>query len=270
MLISHRLYSEVKQSLNYGRREDDWVPNSVQDQFTVLTYNIRYGRGLDGVQDLDRTQEVLRQSQAQLIGLQEVDNRNQVRSHNIDQSQYLANSLNMAYHYAPALNAQAQFGNAILTNFPVLKQESILLPKKGTFEDRSVAIAEVLVGKQPLTFMVTHLGLTQGERLEHIELIRNYLSKVATPVILVGDWNEQPGSPAYNKITEVLLDAAAECDQEQPTFPYLSLYENEATVRIDFIFVSPEIDVIDVEVIQNWSSDHLPVRATLSFKKKGG
>ena len=247
-----------------------WEDDSVQDQFTVLTYNICSGRGLDGVQDLERTRDVLKHSQAQLIGIQEVDNRNEVRSHNIDQSHYLAKSLNMSYHYAPALNDPAQFGNAILTSFPVLKQDSILLPKRGTNEDRSVAIAKVLVGEQPVTFMVTHLGLTQGERLEHVELIRTHLEDIATPVVLAGDWNEQPGSPAYKKITEVLLDVATESNQEQPTFPYLSLSKNEATVRIDFIFVTPEINVENVEVIQNWSSDHLPVRATLSFKKKGG
>ncbi len=244
--------------------------DSVQDQFTVLTYNIRYGRGLDDVQDLDRTRAVLERSHAQLIGIQEVDNRNELRSGSINQSHYLAKSLNMSYHYTPALNAQAQFGNAILTSFPMVKQDSILLPSSGTNEDRSVSIAEVLVGAQPVTFMVTHLGLTQEERLEHVELIRTYLEKIATPVILVGDWNELPGSPAYKKITEVLLDVATECNQEQPTFPYLSRQKNEANVRIDFIFVTPEINVVDVEVIQNWSSDHLPVRATLSFKRKGG
>lgn len=246
------------------------LANTNLEKFTVLTYNIRYGCGLDGVQNLQRIESVLRESQAQLIGLQEVDKHNQTRSQNVDQSNYLAAALNMEYHYAPALSAQAQFGNAVLTSFPLLKGESLTMPKKGTPEDRSIAVAKVLVGEQPLTFMATHLGLAQGERLEHIELILNYVKSVDTPVILVGDWNEQPGSPAYNRITEVLVDAAAKCGREQPTFPYLSLFENQANVRIDFIFVSSEIEVIDVEVMQNWASDHLPVKATLALDKKGG
>lgn len=257
----------VKQSYEFCRKEDHLVANSVQDKFSVLTYNIRYGRGLDDVQKLERIREVLEQSQAQLIGLQEVDQQNPIRSHNVDQSAYLGKALGLKYHYVPALTAQSQFGNAILTSFPVVRKDSFIMPKKGTFEDRSVAIAEVLIGEQPLTFMVTHLGLAQSERLEHLELILDYLARVNTPVVLVGDWNEQPGSPAYNKITKVLVDAAAHCSHEQPTFPYLS---HEANVRIDFVFVSPEIEVINVEVIQIWASDHLPVKATLSFKKKGG
>lgn len=240
------------------------------EPFVVLTYNIRFGKGLDNVQDLARTAHVIKESKAELVGLQEVDQHNPKRSGNVDQANFLATTLDLNYHYTPALKGESNFGNAILSSFPILERDDLILPKKGTTEDRAVAITKVLVGEWPVIFMATHLGLAKGERLEHIELILDFLKNVDTPVVLVGDWNEQPGSPTYNRITEVLVDAATKRGKEQPTFPYLALYENQANVRIDFIFVSPEIEVIDVEVIDNWASDHLPVKATLALKKKGG
>lgn len=241
------------------------VSNPAQEHFVVTTYNIRYGRGQDNVQDLQRTCAVLKKTNSQIIGLQEVDRDNSKRSHNVDQSHYLSNKLKMDYHYVPAETSPTQFGNTILSTYPIQKKDALIMQKKNTLENRSVAIAQVLVGEQPLTFMSTHLGLSKVERLKHIQMISNYIVNLDTPVILVGDWNEQPGSPAYNKITEVLVDAAALSEHEQPTFPYLSLYKDEATVRIDYIFISPDIEVIDVKVIPIWASDHLPVVATLSL-----
>jgi len=69
-------------------------------ELVVVTYNIRHGRGRDDVQDIDRTRLVLEQADAQLIGLQEVDCCNPWRSHNVDQSAYLASSLSMQHHFA--------------------------------------------------------------------------------------------------------------------------------------------------------------------------
>ena len=41
----------------------------------VLTYNIHHGEGMDGVIDLERIANVIRQTEADLVALQEVDLR---------------------------------------------------------------------------------------------------------------------------------------------------------------------------------------------------
>ena len=46
----------------------------------VLTYNIHHGAGIDGVLDLERIAQVIEQSGADVIGLQEVDNHWSARS----------------------------------------------------------------------------------------------------------------------------------------------------------------------------------------------
>ena len=144
-------------------------------------------------------------------------------------------------------------------------QETIVLPKRDTRENRSLAVVDTVIDGKPLTFISTHLGLSEEERLIHIKMIADYIEKKHNPVILVGDWNEQPGSPAYNYITQILVDAAAEIDKELPTFAYHSPDPYQANARIDFVFVSPEIHVHDLRVLTNWASDHLPVIADLSL-----
>lgn len=238
-------------------------------ELVVVTYNIRHGRGRDDVQDIDRTRLVLEQADAQLIGLQEVDCCNPWRSHNVDQSAYLASSLSMQHHFAPARTEPAPFGNTVLSRYPVLKTDVIHLPRKGTAEDRSAAVAEVLIDDEHLTFVSVHLGLSGEERLEHAAIIVDYLTQKDGPIILVGDLNEQPGGAAYQKISAVFADAAAQCGREHPTFPYHSP-TGEANVRIDYVFISSGLEAVFAEAVPVWASDHLPVRAVLRLTKKGG
>ena len=149
------------------------------------------------------------------------------RSHNVDQSAYLASSLSMQHHFAPARTEPAPFGNTVLSRYPVLKTDVIHLPRKGTAEDRSAAVAEVLIDDEHLTFVSVHLGLSGEERLEHAAIIVDYLTQKDGPIILVGDLNEQPGGAAYQKISAVFADAAAQCGREHPTFPYHSPTEKQ-------------------------------------------
>ncbi|NLJ74704.1 MAG: hypothetical protein GX331_06880 [Firmicutes bacterium] len=250
------------------------MADSERTVFSVMTYNIRCGRGKDDVLDLDRIGQIITQSKAKLVGLQEVDRYNPLRSQNVHQAEHLAKKTNMRYVYSPAILTRtslkgedkwAGFGNAVLTSLPIERQDKIVLPKHNTRENRSLAVVDTVIDGKPLTFISTHLGLSEKERLIHIEIIADYIEKKPNPVVLVGDWNEQPGSPTYNYITQILVDAAIETEKELPTFAYHSPDPYQANARIDFIFVSPEIHVHDLRVLNNWASDHLPVIADLSL-----
>ena len=60
----------------------------------IVSYNIRHGRGMDDQVNLTRTTEVLRRLEADLIGLQEVDDRVR-RSGGVPQADSLGASLGM-------------------------------------------------------------------------------------------------------------------------------------------------------------------------------
>ncbi len=62
--------------------------------FKVMTYNVHHGKGLDKKVDLDRICKVITNSNADIIGLNEVDRYFSKRSHFQDQMEYLTNKLN--------------------------------------------------------------------------------------------------------------------------------------------------------------------------------
>ncbi|WP_420865642.1 endonuclease/exonuclease/phosphatase family protein, partial [Streptomyces prasinopilosus] len=67
----------------------------------VATYNIHAGAGEDGVFDLDRTARALRDLNADVIGLQEVDVHWGGRSDFVDEARALAGTLDMRVFFAP-------------------------------------------------------------------------------------------------------------------------------------------------------------------------
>lgn len=108
------------------------------------TYNIQFGRGLDGKIDLDRIADTVRD--ADVIALQEVE-RFFPRSGNIDQVEELARRLNLHHWvYGAGVDFSAdrllpngnirhqrqQFGNMLLSRTPILASRNHLLPKYGS------------------------------------------------------------------------------------------------------------------------------------------
>jgi len=107
----------------------------------LITYNIQFGRGLDGVYDLDRIAHAV--EDADVIALQEVE-RNFPRSGYIDQPGELAKRLKF-HHWVygagvdisadevlPAgevVHKRQQFGNMLLSRTPITTSRNHLLPK---------------------------------------------------------------------------------------------------------------------------------------------
>jgi len=93
----------------------------------VMTYNIRHGRGMDMVIDLERLAGVIAASGAGVIGLNEVDIETE-RSGGVDQAAALGELLGMHVVYGPNLEYQGGlFGNAVLSRFPVLMARNVSL-----------------------------------------------------------------------------------------------------------------------------------------------
>lgn len=84
-----------------------------------MTYNIRHGRGMDMVIDLERLADVIRKADADIVGLNEVDIETE-RSGGVDQAGRLGELLGMHVVYGPNIEYQGGlYGNALLCRYPV-------------------------------------------------------------------------------------------------------------------------------------------------------
>jgi endonuclease/exonuclease/phosphatase family metal-dependent hydrolase len=226
-------------------------------QLKVLTYNIRYGLGIDGKVNLNRILEVLKTSEAHIVALNEVD-KYRMRSRYKNQARWLAKRLEMQYRFAPAHRRYpGQTGNAILSKFPILKSE--IIPLTSTGERRVVLKAVIEAERTKLTCLCTHLGLSAEERLTQVKELLKTIEEEKNPLILMGDFNALPESFEVTMLSQKLTDAMK--DKGQATFPIVN-----PKARIDYIFISSNCVIINADIIKSEASDHLPLFAALEVK----
>jgi endonuclease/exonuclease/phosphatase family metal-dependent hydrolase len=155
-----------------------------RDLFQVATYNIHRGRGLDGRVSLRRIAEVLRQIDADVIGVQEIFET---------QAEHLARELGMQLVTGITVHrSDGAFGNAILTRLPLRGVATFDL-SVGTREARGGIRVDLIFRAQTLHVFNVHLGLRRRERAEQVRWLveRHVLWEERTgPRILVGDLNE--------------------------------------------------------------------------------
>ena len=154
----------------------------------IVTYNIRFGLGLDQAYDLERIATEI--DGADIIGLQEVE-RFWRRSGMVDQPQVLGELLKGFYWaYCPAfdvdastangdgsvLNRRRQFGPMILSRWPIRSARTLVLPQLPAIELISMttgALECVIETPQgPLRVYSLHLSaLSPRERLLQIDTL---------------------------------------------------------------------------------------------------
>lgn len=248
------------------KEEEEVVVTSIK----VMTYNIHHANppSKPDVIDLNAIVSVIEAQDPDLVALQEVDN-NTERSGEGNQAEMIAEKLGMYVYFAKALDYEGgEYGNAILSKFPLKNSKSQNLPIEpgSNAENRVMASASLeLPDGTEIVFASTHLDYKADSpsRILQIEKIIEISEENTIPMILAGDFNDSPGSETIN-----LLDNAfsLSCRSCPPTIPV-----NEPTRAIDFIafnhpdgkFKAKSHHVID----ETYASDHLPVVALIDLYK---
>jgi endonuclease/exonuclease/phosphatase family metal-dependent hydrolase len=244
------------------------VPSAIADddvwQGIAVSYNIRHGQGMDGNLDLGRTAEVLKKLSPDFVGLQEVDNHAS-RSQSVNQPEFLARKLEMNPAFGKFMDYDGgQYGLAILSAHPILKSEVIELPRGNEPRAALATLVQIPNGRK-LTVVNLHFDWVKDDqyRYAQAEKLKEYLDRLQSPYLLLGDFNDKTGSRTLELLGRNAIEAVKPASNRF-TFP-----ADKPVVEIDFIFGSPkkQWEFAETAVVQETiASDHRPIRTTFRLQ----
>lgn len=274
-LIFGILISLVTSCSNVKNIRPDAITPNFQSTLTVMAFNIRHGCGREKWGDTssaffracnkkyDDIIAAIRSADPDVVGLQEVSN-SQVR--------LIANALNMNYAYSshnPSGSSPSGYGgwwgNAVLSKFKLVESKRIAIGGSGS-RNRSMVSAIGLVNGRPIAFMSIHTDHRLYDN-RSIKKILNHMDSLASPVILIGDFNMSPHTLRGYIVAEEtdLIDSAG-----SPEYGEMGTWGGPAGRRIDYVFVqSKHFKVLDASLVateHHRASDHIAYYTTIELK----
>ncbi|MFN2532505.1 MAG: endonuclease/exonuclease/phosphatase family protein [Pyrinomonadaceae bacterium] len=237
------------------------APNTI---LRVMTYNIHVGVGMDTKLDLQRIADVIKNERPDFVGLQEVD-RGVKRTEGKDEIAELAQLTKMQFAFGYNLAYQGgRYGVAILSRYPIDKIEHRLYENKHGAERRGMLRIEVNIAGHNISFVTTHLDYQyeDGREFETQQLL-NFLADVHGPIIVSGDFNEEPTGAAYTLMSAAFADGWLLTNGQGFSYP-----ADQPLKRIDYIFYRPSrrLRGRSMHTVSTLASDHLPVVAELELR----
>jgi endonuclease/exonuclease/phosphatase family metal-dependent hydrolase len=230
----------------------------VSEEIVVGSYNIRHGTGNDEKLDLNRTGNVIASMDCDIVGVQEVD-FGTTRSGGINQTSSLGRQLGMYGAFGKFMDFQkGQYGIAVFSRLPVRETWAIPLPD-GEEPRSALGIRVQTRLNQFFTATSVHFDWIDDDkaRFEQATALIAALQELQEPVLVLGDFNDQPDSRTMNLFREIGIV----CDETGGTWPATSPDQ-----RIDYIVAVPKSrwEIVRSEVISEpEASDHRPIRSVV-------
>ncbi|MFH5823969.1 endonuclease/exonuclease/phosphatase family protein [Georgenia sp. AZ-5] len=255
----------------------------------IATFNILHGRSLaDGRVDLDRFTGAVRELDADILAMQEVD-RDQPRSHGADLTAMAAAAMGAPEHrFAATMHGTPDlwtaatgdeqpeasvYGIALLSRFPVDHWKVLTLPSPQqrvpvlfpgrrhpvqVQDERRTAVAAVIESPEgTLSVVATHLTFIPGWNVAQLRHLVRATRDLPRPLLLLGDLNIAGGRPARVSGLRPLVSA--------PTFPL-----ERPDRQLDHILVDGEVSVVERgESVNLEMSDHRALRVGISVGGAG-
>ena len=172
------------------------MPHQGSGDLLVVTYNVEFSRKIDeAIQVLLDVPEL---AGADVVLLQEMTDEATAR---------IASALDMGYVYYPAIHhgrAGQDFGNAVLSRWPIVNDEKLVLPHRSRYAgtQRSATVATIRVDTTAIRVYSTHLGtpadISTGRRQEQLATILRDGARFPA-VVVGGDMNMSDLGPAVRE-----------------------------------------------------------------------
>ncbi len=224
----------------------------------IMTYNLHNGFNIKGKLDLEAIAQTIESSNPDIVALQEVS-RGWVVSGRVDMLLWLSQRLHMPYVFGPT--ADPLWGNAILSRYPILAYSRHDLPPRDLFILRGFIAALIDLGKdEKLKVIATHFHhLDKDTEIRQLQsqAILDFLATIdSNRTVLLGDLNAEPDEPEMRILQQArLVDTGA---RMAPHLAHTFASDNPYK-RIDYIWISPDLQITDIQVPLSTASDHLPV-----------
>jgi len=231
----------------------------------TMTYNI-YSAQKKGIEAIA---EVIKKNDPELVGLQEVE-VNSINM-NFDTGKRLSELTGMPYYYFVKARdlAQGEYGNLILSKFPLKETKTYLLDvltSEANAYIRALGTVKVTKENKDFYFAVTHLDhlADNANRLHQIDLIHQYTKDLTLPIILSADLNAKPTEEGYKVLTKWFTPGClngycgftAGTPKPDGTIDYLMYAPTDAIIA----------ETYDVDYSSYSQSDHFPVTANFLIK----
>ena len=229
-------------------------------ELKFASYNIHKAVGSDGRRDPDRILSVLRELDADVVALQEVDRRLGRRAAVLNR----AHVEEQGYHIvgcAARVDSMGWHGNAILVRraIGVVGSGPVHLP---VLEPRGAVRAELESGKARLRVVGMHLDLSGLRRRDQLRTVTRELAECdpSCPTVLMGDFNQW--SARAGSMRELHGEKGGGW---QALVPGKSFPARQPIAALDRIVLSREWHVqafgVHHSALAVRASDHLPVWA---------
>jgi endonuclease/exonuclease/phosphatase family metal-dependent hydrolase len=224
---------------------------------SVASYNIHRCIGTDSLYRPGRIVEVLRRLDADVVGLQEIDAHvMHPEGHQLD---LIAKNTGYSFVIGGTLfHDEAEYGNAILSRFPILASEKYDLTVDRR-EPRGAISIDLEAHGHRFRVINTHLGLKYYERRRQVRALFGILDRdPEIPKILMGDFNEWV--PFFG--STLRLFRQFHHARGIRTFP-----ATKPLLCLDQVFIDRKGILAGAKVMHSKlasrASDHLPIKAQL-------
>ena len=256
--------SAVRDAPRIGQKRLSHAPASPSLTISVASYNVHKCVGNDGVFDPDRVLEVVLELDADIVALQEADQRFGSRRGLLN-----LKALQEWGGYASVLDEGSRrlshgwHGNVIL--YRRGRVTGVTKMKLPGFEPRGAVLVDFDVSGVPIRIIGAHLGLLASSRARQAEAIVGAAHPVDDrAVILLGDTNEWRvgGRSALRPFDPHLCDVDMAIASFPSRFPLWPL---------DRVLTNRHVTVHEMYAVETAraraASDHLPVKAVIGVTK---
>jgi endonuclease/exonuclease/phosphatase family metal-dependent hydrolase len=227
---------------------------------TVASYNVHKCVGSDGVFDPARIVSVIRELDADIVAIQEADQRLGKKEGLLDLD-FLAEMTGLVPVYKPTRSlSHGWHGNLLLLrNGQVRDVKTIRLPG---MEPRGAVMVDLELKGVELRVIAAHFGLLRRSRSQQASILTEMAMSTHKPTLLLGDLNEWRVKSRSS--LAAFLPHFGPLEAIVPSFP-----SRFPLLALDRILARPISIISSIEVhrtaLARVASDHLPLKAKLNL-----